>query len=428
MVRPRSDFRTRSASRRAVSGVVARLAACALAWVACSPERAPSPLPSVVMISLDGTTPEAARSADMPALDALAARGASAELRPVFPTNTFPNHVTLVTGVQPEVHGIVANSFVDPERGVFHYENEPGWIEVEPLWALLDRHGVVSASFHWVGSQGPWRNGHGPRHWRPFDASTPEAQKVEQILAWLALSEPAERPRLVTAWFPGADAAAHRFGPDAPEVAASLGAQDVSLARLAAGLEARGAFAHTTLLIVSDHGMAPVTRQVDLHAALAAAGIDARAFGGGGVANVALADARDAPRAAAVAAALGLEVHSPRSPPPDLRLAHPRFGDLVAIAPPGVAIARAEAGRPAMRGAHGYRPEVPGMGALFVAAGQGVPAGARLGSVRAIDVAPTILSLLGVPAPDWMEGRPIAALVPGSRAGAADVPRAGGAR
>jgi arylsulfatase A-like enzyme len=50
------------------------------------------------------------------------------------------------------------------------------------------------------------------------------------------------------------------------------------------------------------------------------------------------------------------------------------------------------------------------MAALFAAVGRGVPAGLALGEVRSIDVAPTVLGLLGAPIPAWMEGRPIPAL------------------
>ena len=120
---------------------------------------------------------------------------------PVFPTNTFPNHVTLVTGVSPDVHGIVNNSFVDPERGAFDKSDDPTWLLAEPLWSLLAQHGVTSASFHWVGSEGPWSSGRGPRYWKPFDETVPAKVKVDQVLAWLAGPEP--RPRLITVWLRG---------------------------------------------------------------------------------------------------------------------------------------------------------------------------------------------------------------------------------
>jgi predicted AlkP superfamily pyrophosphatase or phosphodiesterase len=370
--------------------------------------------PAVILISLDGTTPEAVRAAELGTLLGLARRGAVASrLVPVFPSNTFPNHVTMVTGVAPEVHGIVSNVFLDPERGLFRYSDDPTWIEVEPIWSIATRHGVVSAAFHWVGSEGPWRSGHGPRYWKRFDKGTPETEKVEQMLAWRDLPEPRERPRLITSWFRGADHAGHRHGPASDEVHGALRAQDRALTGLVAGLEERGAFATTTLLLVSDHGMLAVQRQVDLDAALRDAGVAASVLGGGGFVMVSLREGSgETARAVSVARGLGLEAYARREAPAELRLGHPRFGDIAVLAPPGVAISRSGALRPAMRGSHGYPPDVRGMGAIFVAFGRGARPGTELGEVRAVDVAPTVLALLGIAVPRWMEGSPIAELIP----------------
>jgi predicted AlkP superfamily pyrophosphatase or phosphodiesterase len=386
---------------------------------------------TVIVISLDGTTPADVRAAALPTLDALARRGASAtRLIPVFPTNTFPNHVSLVTGVVPAVHGIVNNVFLDPHRGLFRYSNDPTWIEVEPLWAIADRNGIVSAAYHWVGSEGPWRNGRGPRFWKSFDKGTPENEKVEQILAWLDIESAGDRPRLITSWFRGADGTGHRFGPSSSEVHAALRRQDRALGRLVEGLDERGAFESATLLLVSDHGMAPVTRSVDLKAALRAAGIDAGVFGGGGLATVSVPDgARDVAKVVAAARSLGLDARLPGEAPPDLSLANPRFGDVVVLASAGTAISSSPG--PPMRGAHGYPPDGPGMGALFIAAGRGIRPGLRLGDIRTLDVAPTVLAWLGIAPPAWMEGRPIADLVTEDAApelGPALAPSAGGRR
>src|SRR5215468_2415263 len=357
---------------------------------------------AVILVSLDGTTPEAGRS-NMPVLGEIARRGAWARrMAPVFPTNTFPNHVTLVTGVRPDRHGIVDNAFLDPVRGLYQQDADPTWIEVEPLWSLLAAQGIPSASFHWVGSEGPWRSGRGPLAWKRFDSGLREKEKVEQILAWLA-APAGERPRLVTAWFHGADHAAHEDGPGSPAAAAALREQDEALAALVAGLDQRGAFATTTLLVVSDHGMEAVRERVDLAAALRRAGVRARVLGGGGFAKAYVSGGPEAvARAAAAARALGLEAYARAEAPPELRVDQPRFGDLVVLAPPGVAI-----GGGSLRGVHGYRPELASMSALFAAIGRGVPSGLALGEVRAIDVAPTVLALLGVDVPGWMEGRPI---------------------
>lgn len=386
---------------------------------------------TVIMISLDGTTPADVRAAALPTLDALARRGAAAtRLVPVFPTNTFPNHVSLVTGVVPAVHGIVNNVFLDPKRGLFRYSNDPTWIEVEPLWAIASRHGVVSAAYYWIGSEGPWRNGHGPRYWEAFESGTPESEKVEQILAWLDIESPDDRPRLITSWFRGADRTGHRFGPGSSEVYAALRFQDRALARLVEGLDERGAFETVTLLVVSDHGMAPVTRSVDLAAVLRAEGIEAGVFGGGGFATVSVpGGTRQAAKVIAAARSLGLDARLPGEAPQDLPLANPRFGDVVVLAPSGTAISSLPG--PPMRGAHGYPPDGPGMGALLIAAGGGVRRGFRLGDVRTLDVAPTVLAWLGIPPPAWMEGRPIAGLISVDKAsepGPALAPGAGDGR
>jgi len=394
-----------------ISGWPRALALAAALLASCAAEPAPGPVaaegPGVVLISLDGTRPEDVIGAGLPAFDEIARLGARAErLVPVFPTNTFPNHVTLVTGVRPALHGIVNNAFADPERGLFRYGGDPGWIEVEPLWSWVGRHGVVSASYHWVGSEGAWTSGRGPRHWKRFDGGTPEAEKVEQILAWLDEPDPAARPRLVTAWFHGADHEAHEHGPGSAEARRALREQDAAVGELLRGLRARDALGRFTLVLVSDHGMAPVRRWIDLQQRLDEAGVRARVLGGGGFASLAL-DAGALAGALRVAREQGLEAWPREEAPAELGLDHPRFGDAVVLAPPGTAI-----GRHGGAGGHGYRPERPEMSAFLLAVGRGAEPGEELGRLRALDVAPTLLALLGVPRPEWMEGRPVAALVP----------------
>jgi hypothetical protein len=402
---------------RRLAGVLCAALSCA-ASIALSPaSRAAEP--TVILISLDGTRP--ADVADLGFFRRVAERGARADgLEPAFPSNTFPNHVTLVTGVVPDRHGIVSNVFFDPERGLFRYEDDPTWIEVEPLWSLLARAGIPSASFHWVGSEGPWRSGLGPRHWEKFDADVPESRKVEQLLAWLDLRDPAQRPRLVTCWLRGADATGHRFGPDTAESRRALRRQERALDELLRGLEVRSLLASTTLLLVSDHGMARVERSLDLEARLAASGLEADVVGGGGFATVRWRREAGAPdgavaRAVELTRAQGLEAWARGGCPPPFACANPRFGELVAVAPVGTAIvdgSRALAAPAAkvglgLRGAHGHRPELPEMAGIFFAIGREVEPGARLGVVRAVDVAPTVLALLGQPVPEWMTGSPI---------------------
>jgi predicted AlkP superfamily pyrophosphatase or phosphodiesterase len=395
--------------------IASRLAAAALLLMglAALPARAESPS-AVILISLDGTRPADIDRPDLPTFAELRRRGAQASrLITVFPSNTFPSHVTLVTGVYPDVHGIVNNDFVDPERGEFHKSDDPRWLLAEPLWSLLAEQGVASAAFHWVGSEGAWSSGRGPRYWKKFDEKVGAKAKVDQVLAWLSGPEP--RPRLITVWLPGADKQAHLMGMETPPVQRALAAQDKQLGRLIAGLDERGAFAHTTLLIVSDHGMGPVYRRIDLAAGLRAAGVKAEVIGAGGMATVRVEKGQGfGDRAVSVARGLGLQAWPRELAPAELHARHPRFGDVVVLAPIGVAIQ--SAGSTPMYGAHGYRPEESWMGALFLAVGRGAQPGAQLGDLRSLDVAPTILRLLGLEVPDTMQGRPIASLLPAAGA------------
>lgn len=372
----------------------------------------PVPGPTVILISMDGTRPVDVLGAGLAPFEEIARRGAVAEaLVPVFPSNTFPNHASLVTGVRPATHGIVNNVFRDPERGLHRYENDPTWLQAEPLWSWAAAHGVVSAAYHWVGSEGAWTSGRGPREWKRFDSGVPERDKVDQILAWLDREDPRERPRLVTAWFRGADRPGHAEGPGSAAVQRMLREQMPALEALLRGLDQRAAWSDTTLLIVSDHGMAPVGERIFLQQALDERDLDAEVLGAGGFASVAVREPSRIPAVVAVARELGLEAWARSEAPPELHVENPRFGEVVVLAPPFAVVDRKRFGVAPMRGSHGYRPELPEMGALLAALGRGAPAGAELGSLRSLDVAPTVLALLGVPAPDWMEGAPIRPLL-----------------
>jgi arylsulfatase A-like enzyme len=290
---------------------------------------------------------------------------------------------------------------------MFEKREIPTWIQVAPIWSLLAERGIPSAALYWVGSEGSWRGRGGPRYWRPFSSATREEEKVEQILAWLDLP-PEERPQLITSWFHGADHAGHVHGPGAPQVAEVLREQDKAISSLVAGLDARELWGSTTLIFVSDHGMTTATRRVDLGSRLRDAGIAARVLGIGGFASVYVESAARA-RGVEVARGLGLSAWIREEAPESLRVRHPRFGDVVVVAPLGTAIVREGL---VLTGFHGYPPELPEMSAIMLAAGRRVPSGLKLSAVRSVDIAPTVLSLLDTPVPEWMEGRPIAAFLP----------------
>jgi len=230
--------------------------------------------PTVIVLSWDGTRHDYPDRAPTPALDRMAREGLRASrLVPVFPSNTFPNHVSLATGSHPDRHGIVNNSFVDAERGRYTYSGDASWIDAEPIWVAAERQGRRAATFFWVGSETDWRGRSASYRRTPFDERIPESEKVDQILAWLDLPTH-ERPRLILSWWHGCDDVGHASGPAHADVETRLRAQDAELARLVTDLDARDAWSHTSLLIVSDHGMAEVSEMIDAQRVLEGAGIE----------------------------------------------------------------------------------------------------------------------------------------------------------
>ncbi len=314
----------------------------------------------------------------------------------------------MVTGVGPEEHRLVNNVFIDPIRGRFKRDAIHTWIESEPIWSIVERHGMPSASFHWVGSEGPWKDGPGPRLFKKFSSRTLEKTKVTQILKWLAIEDPAKRPRLITSWFHGADHAGHVSGPGTPAVATSLAPQDVQIARLVSEMEKRDLFASTTLIFVSDHGMVLAQERSNLGRALRKAGLKVSLLGTGGFAigvfNDGERSAATLARALEVAGEAGMEAYASGEAPESWHVADPRFGDFVVRAPIGTAIVGTLT---LIDGFHGYPASSPEMAGILVARGRGVRLGTRVGRISSLAVAPTILELLGLPIPAQMKEDPI---------------------
>ena len=398
------------------------LAALALAVGLASPASAK---PSVVLISMDGARHDYPDREPLAAFARIAREGARASLIPVFPSVTFPMHTTLSTGTHPDRHGIVNNEFLTPEGERLVYGTTAPALAAEPLWAAAERQGVRAATFFWPLSEAAWR-GVAPSYARaPFDPKVTEAQKVVQILAWLDMPE-AQRPGLVMSWWHGADGPGHRYGPDAEETRAAMREQDAELGRLVAAIAARERWTEVTLIVVGDHGMLAPRDALDANDLLEDAGVAGRAINASAFALVTL----DAPRgaAAASAAAKKLGALDPRvrayaraELPPALRFAHENAGDVVLLTDAPLAFMDAWSQLDLWRsasslwggevGVHGWdAASTPEMRSIFFALGRGVPRGAQLGEVRALDVAATVAALLGIAPPAQNEGAPIAGI------------------
>jgi predicted AlkP superfamily pyrophosphatase or phosphodiesterase len=235
----------------------AALAALALAVLAGAAQQTRPPI--LMLVSFDGWRWDYISRADTPNLRALASRGVrSRGLIPSFPTKTFPNHYTIVTGLYPEHHGIVSNNIVEPGFSArFTMPSETArdarWWGGEPIWVTAMRQGLRTGSMFWPGSEarigGMW-----PTEWKPFDDTMSNADRVKQVLEWLALP-PDRQPSFVTLYFSETDHAGHDYGPDSPQVLEAAHHLDEALGQLVSGVERLGLIDRTSFVVVSDHGM-----------------------------------------------------------------------------------------------------------------------------------------------------------------------------
>lgn len=415
--------------RRPALPLLALLAALALLTLACG---GPAPAPdgpvsatppaaghTVVVLSLDGFRHDYPARAATPAFDRMAAEGASAgRLIPPWPSQTFPGHATLATGVLAGRHGIVNNAFVDREKGLFRYGNGAVWYRAMPLWIHATRSGLRSHVFHWVGSEGAWQ-GTEPAFWRPYDKTVVDETKVEAIVGWLK-QPPAERPRLVMSYLRGCDKAGHVHGPDSPEVTACVAEKDAAIGRVIDGLTALRAAEpgwKTTLFVVADHGMMATRGALNVGPALAAAGVEAQVASSGPVSQVYFAPEADAAAREKARDALAALPHAAVYGADELPAAWgyrdpTRTGDLVVVAEPGwrfddkLESAQVDLSAEGL-GHHGHDPLLPEMGAVFRAWGDGVAAGATVETLRAVDLVPTVCRVLGIAPPVHADGRPL---------------------
>lgn len=216
----------------------------------------------VVLVSLDGFRWDYAKRDGATHLLALGKQGVWAPegMIPSYPSLTFPNHFTIVTGLYPEHHGLVANSFWDETKKARYSISDAktvtdgSWYSGTPLWSLAESQGMRTACFFWPGSEAKIA-GFQPTYYLKFDNKIDDMARIQQVLEWLRLPA-AVRPHFITLYYAEPDHEGHEFGPDAAETRAAARKVDGLIGTLKTGLDATGL--PIDLVVVSDHGMAKV--------------------------------------------------------------------------------------------------------------------------------------------------------------------------
>ena len=222
-----------------------------------------------VIISLDGSRWDYADYYDMPFFDSLATVGVKARMEPSFPSSTFPNHYTMATGLVPDHHGLVNNSFWDPETDSDYAISskdtrfDPHFYGGEPIWITAQKQGVKCGVVYWVGSDiaiGPEGNEY-PTYWRHWDEKPHWNfdERVDEIVRLMSLPEE-ERPQLVMGYFDEPDHQGHVYGPFSPETKAMAEHMDSLMHALYLRLKALPHGDRINFILAGDHGMTEISK------------------------------------------------------------------------------------------------------------------------------------------------------------------------
>jgi alkaline phosphatase D len=361
----------------------------------------------VVLVSLDGFRWDYAKRDGAKHLLALGRQGVSAPegMLPSYPSFTFPNHISIVTGLYPEHHGIVANSFYDAARKASYALNDPAavtdgaWYSGTPLWSLAESQGMRTACMFWPGSEAKIA-GYRPTYYLKYENAIDSQARVEQVLAWLKLPE-AERPHFITLYFGSPDHEGHQFGPDAPETRAAVLRVDGLVGKLKAALDATGL--PIDLVVVSDHGMAKVEGGwVSLDKFADLTGFDAT----GSLLYAAKEEDRVRLYNQLKKASPQFVAYRLKDVPAELNYnKNPHAGDpvIVATGPYAIRARTPPAGKPDQPptpGMHGFDPRrIPEMKAIFYAAGPDIVAGRTVAPFENVNLYPWLAHLLALTAP-----------------------------
>ena len=356
-----------------------------------------------VVISLDGFRWDYPIWYDTPFFDQMANIGVEANLIPSFPSKTFPNHYTIATGLYPDHHGIIANSFYDPATGRRfalsdpNTSKDPYFYGGEPIWLTAERHGLRTAVYYWPGSDVAIA-GKYPWHYCDYNAKPHLSfgQRIQGILDMLSLPGD-ERPALIMAYFEQPDANGHSHGPQHKHTRDAVEKIDRQMRKLYDGIRSLPIGDDVNLIILSDHGMTPLSpdRLVDLTTIIRPEWI--KAYEGNNPLNLYVNEGFKEDVLQSLKSVDHIKYWSKEAIPDYLHYGtNPRIGDIVVMPDLGWLVdSRLEEW-----GTHGYDPQFSDMHALFRATGPDFEH-INMGDISNINIYSMLCLLLGIaPAPN----------------------------
>ena len=366
-------------------------------------------LPYVLIISFDGFRWDYPNRGITPNLDKIAKEGVKAlSFEPTFPSKTFPNHLSIVTGMYIDHHGILYNRFKNPfSQREYQIKDttalrDARWYDGEPLWVTARKNGIISSSYFWPGSELKEDYLH-PDYFKYYDKTRPHKERIEGIIHWLSLP-PEKRPHLLFLYFSDTDTQGHRYGPESQEVNQAIQLLDAQIGYLNKRLDDIGMRNKINIIILSDHGMTNVRPDGLIKLWEILGDRQVKLEGYGPVIQFFCHSQQEKQEIYRLMkkAENGFKIYRREELPNYFHYnRHPYLGDLIAVADPGYSFILNEKKynklkkRTAM-GDHGYDNHYLDMHGIFFAVGPAFKKGYQTGTIRNIDVYPLVCKILGM--------------------------------
>jgi alkaline phosphatase D len=296
-------------------------------------------------------------------------------LVPSFPSKTFPNHYTIATGLYPNKHGLVNNSFydrtLDKSYAIGNKEARfnSDFYKGEPIWVTAQKQGVLTASYFWVGSDVPIQELQ-PNFWKQYDGSVALAERIDTIIKWLSLPYE-ERPRLIMAYYHEPDEIGHQFGPDDPRILGLVQQLDSLTGILYNHIRHLPNGDSINFILLSDHGMGNVIVGQNIVLMDYIPGDwPVRIEGGNPNFNIYTEKSYIDSVYSMLKNVNGMKVWKPSEVPVHLNYGlNPRVGDIIVVADSGWSVTRSKQEKDYSKGTHGYDILNTDMHAIFYASG-----------------------------------------------------------
>ncbi|MFY0601387.1 MAG: alkaline phosphatase family protein [Cyclobacteriaceae bacterium] len=362
--------------------------------------------PYLVLISFDGFRYDYAEKCGAKNILQFLSKGVTtSSMTPAFPSKTFPNHYTIVTGMYPSTHGIVSNEFYSRKKNDWYKVGngaikDGSWYGGVPIWSLAEKNEMLTASYFWIGSEAEIQ-GFMPTYMKSYNSAIPNKKRFDQVIDWLEMDAEL-RPHLITAYFSSTDDAGHDFGPESQEVRSEVLRLDSLFGDFIDQLQEIEL--PINVMIVSDHGMSIIDQGVvlpeivDLSAVRVSKSFPPMIYSD---------DKEELERISAELKKDGrIALFSSDSIPSEWHFEKTeRVGDLILYTEAPTIILQRE--MEVSGGTHGFNPYLnKEMGSFFAAAGSSFKKGIKLEPFESIHLYPMMVKVLGLDYEHEIDGKP----------------------